>query len=281
LSGEIPLIRKDLERSESFLLRASGSPIIDEEDETDNAIQNYIDGTQSKNLKSRFAEQRHTKLDSPASGSILMRRSAMKTLPEAVEAQEKVVELVPGDDDIENQKTYSQKELNEAKKMLQKAFADFYRSLSFLSSFRYIRLAHIMLTCTLEFRCAYKIAAFGLVMILCCRSAEDFCYPHSTEVNPAYCSRRSVNISAFAKITKKYDEVTGWHLAPIYMKEVESSYFVISKKVSPLVHIQITTSKQHVMFCEEIKASVKFHRILSGCNGVMFSELVIKLSRDA
>jgi len=80
-----------------------------------------------------------------------------------------------------------------------------------------------------------------------------------------------VNITAFAKITKKYDKVTGWHLAPIYMKEVEYSSFVISKKVNPL-HTQIVTSKQHVTFVQKrkvrhLKNSTKFSL------DVMFSEL--------
>lgn len=36
---------------------------------------------------------------------------------------------------------------------------------------------------------------------------------------------------AFTKILKKYDKVTRWNVSPIYMKAVESSYFVVSDKV--------------------------------------------------
>lgn len=47
------------------------------------------------------------------------------------------MECIKRDDDVENQKTYTQKELDEAKKLLQWAFVDFYTSLGFLSSYRY------------------------------------------------------------------------------------------------------------------------------------------------
>uniref|UniRef100_A0A7I4DLS2 Uncharacterized protein n=1 Tax=Physcomitrium patens TaxID=3218 RepID=A0A7I4DLS2_PHYPA len=47
---------------------------------------------------------------------------------------------------------------------------------------------------------------------------------------------RSLNIKAFVKILKKYDKTTGLHFAPIYMKEVESSYLVISSKVQKLIN---------------------------------------------
>ena len=39
-------------------------------------------------------------------------------------------------------------------------------------------------------------------------------------------------MTAFAKILKKYDKNTGWDFSPVYMKVVESSYFVTSTKVS-------------------------------------------------
>ncbi|KAG0589663.1 hypothetical protein KC19_1G037800 [Ceratodon purpureus] len=46
---------------------------------------------------------------------------------------------------------------------------------------------------------------------------------------------RSLNMTAFSKILKKYDKNTGWNFKPIYMKEVESSYFVTSMKVNKLM----------------------------------------------
>lgn len=49
-------------------------------------------------------------------------------------------------------------------------------------------------------------------------------------------SFRSLNMTAFAKILKKYDKTTGWNMSPIYMKEVESSYFVTSSKVHKLMN---------------------------------------------
>lgn len=39
-------------------------------------------------------------------------------------------------------------------------------------------------------------------------------------------------MTAFTKILSVYDKNTGWHFAPIYMKEVEGSYFATSTKVS-------------------------------------------------
>lgn len=110
----------------------------DEDDETDDVIQNYIDVISSKNLKSGHAERQNA-----ASGSILKLRSAMKTasvIPEPIEEEKEKVDI-PGGDDIENQKTYSQKELDQAKKQLQRAFMEFYRGLSLLSSYRYVRMA--------------------------------------------------------------------------------------------------------------------------------------------
>ncbi|KAG0606207.1 hypothetical protein M758_9G122400 [Ceratodon purpureus] len=187
LSDELPLISEDTERSESFLMEASapaGKHQEDDDDdgEIDDAISRYIvDQTASKNLKTGSAE--HRSKESAASGSILKLRSAMKAtssvVPDPVD-EDKELEYIRGDDDVESQKTYTQKELDEAKRLLRRAFVDFYRSLSLLSSYR------------------------------------------------------SVNITAFAKITKKYDEITGWAIAPIYMKEVESSYFVTSKKIHKL-----------------------------------------------
>jgi hypothetical protein len=45
----------------------------------------------------------------------------------------------------------------------------------------------------------------------------------------------SLNIVAFAKILKKYDKVVKWNLAPMYIKEVERSYFASSDKVTKLI----------------------------------------------
>lgn len=42
-------------------------------------------------------------------------------------------------------------------------------------------------------------------------------------------------MTSFTKILKKYDKITGWNFSPIYLKEVESSYFVTSTKVSLLL----------------------------------------------
>lgn len=47
---------------------------------------------------------------------------------------------------------------------------------------------------------------------------------------------RSLNMTAFAKILKKYDKNTGWDFSPVYMKVVESSYFVTSTKVHKLMN---------------------------------------------
>jgi len=140
LSGELPLIQEGMERSNSFLMSPSASGAhgdSDEDDETEDAIRDYIDRVESKNLKSAQAEQK----ESASAGSILkLRSSAMKTptvIPEPFEP-EKEMAHIPRDDDIENQKTYSQKELDKAKKQLQRAFLEFYRSLSLLSSYRYV-----------------------------------------------------------------------------------------------------------------------------------------------
>ncbi|CAK9228659.1 unnamed protein product [Sphagnum troendelagicum] len=48
-------------------------------------------------------------------------------------------------------------------------------------------------------------------------------------------SYSSLNIVAFAKILKKYDKVVKWNLAPMYIKEVERSYFASSDKVTKLI----------------------------------------------
>ncbi|CAM6021947.1 unnamed protein product [Sphagnum balticum] len=48
-------------------------------------------------------------------------------------------------------------------------------------------------------------------------------------------SYSSLNIVAFAKILKKYDKVAKWNLAPMYIKEVERSYFASSDKVTKLM----------------------------------------------
>jgi hypothetical protein len=108
---------------------------IDEEGEIDDAIQDYIDQVALMKLKTGDAKY-HTK-ENDASESVLKLRSAMKqasTIPEPIE--EKELEYIRGDDDVESQKTYTQKELDEAKKLLQRAFVDLYRSLSLLSSYR-------------------------------------------------------------------------------------------------------------------------------------------------
>lgn len=41
----------------------------------------------------------------------------------------------------------------------------------------------------------------------------------------------SLNMVAFAKILKKYDKVVKWKLGPLYIREVERSYFATSDKV--------------------------------------------------
>ncbi|KAG0581876.1 hypothetical protein KC19_3G016400 [Ceratodon purpureus] len=161
LSGELPLIREEMGRSGSLLMReGKHGDAVDEDD-----------------VIRKYNEQHH---GSNASGNVIKLRSALESIPEPADDEVEVIEPVKGPHDIESCKIYSQKELDQAKKKLDIAFVDFYRRLTFISSYR------------------------------------------------------SVNITAFAKITKKYDEVTGWHLAPIYMKEVESSYFVISKKIHKL-----------------------------------------------
>ncbi|CAK9274631.1 unnamed protein product [Sphagnum jensenii] len=48
-------------------------------------------------------------------------------------------------------------------------------------------------------------------------------------------SYSSLNMVAFAKILKKYDKVTKRNLAPMYIKEVECSYFASSDKVTELM----------------------------------------------
>ncbi|CAM6047743.1 unnamed protein product [Sphagnum compactum] len=48
-------------------------------------------------------------------------------------------------------------------------------------------------------------------------------------------SYSSLNMVAFAKILKKYDKVTKRNLAPMYIKEVECSYFASSDKVTRLM----------------------------------------------
>jgi SPX domain protein involved in polyphosphate accumulation len=50
----------------------------------------------------------------------------------------------------------------------------------------------------------------------------------------------SLNMVAFAKILKKYDKVTKRNLAPMYIKEVECSYFASSEKVR---HVQVFHEK--------------------------------------
>jgi len=68
-----------------------------------------------------------------------------------------------------------------------------------------------------------------------------------------------VNITAFAKIMKKYDKVTGWHLAPIYMKEVESSYFVVSKKVIEYAGVPIRIRENCcAAFSQRLRVQMKY-----------------------
>ncbi|KAG6546091.1 hypothetical protein Mapa_012497 [Marchantia paleacea] len=45
----------------------------------------------------------------------------------------------------------------------------------------------------------------------------------------------SLNLTAFAKILKKYDKVTGQRTLPIYIKAVETSYFKTSDKILKLI----------------------------------------------
>lgn len=136
LSDELPLVSEDTERSESFLIKASASGKhqgdIDEEGEIDDAIQDQV-----ASMKLKTGHAKYLSKESDASESVLKLRSAMKqasTIPEPME--EKELEYIRGDDDVEGQKTYTQKELDEAKKLLQRAFVDLHRSLSLLSSYR-------------------------------------------------------------------------------------------------------------------------------------------------
>ncbi|KAG0627990.1 hypothetical protein M758_2G242000 [Ceratodon purpureus] len=190
VSDELPLIDEDTVKSDhdyqmqTFPLtpsRRDRAQIHD--DESDNAIQDYIDQVAAKNLRSPGHGEVRFEPDSPTVSSVTL-KSAMKkvsTIPEPVEDEKVVVEDVVRLDDIENQKVYSQKELDHARKVLRQAFVEFYRGLSMLSNYR------------------------------------------------------SLNITAFAKILKKYDKITGWNFLPIYMKEVESSHFVVSKKIHKLM----------------------------------------------
>jgi SPX domain protein involved in polyphosphate accumulation len=57
----------------------------------------------------------------------------------------------------------------------------------------------------------------------------------------------SLNIVAFAKILKKYDKVVKWNLAPMYIKEVERSYFASSDKVG----MQCACTREYVDIVRE------------------------------
>lgn len=48
-----------------------------------------------------------------------------------------------------------------------------------------------------------------------------------------YCS--SLNLVAFAKIMKKYDKVVKHKLRPLYLKEVERTYFASSDEVGQYI----------------------------------------------
>lgn len=51
-------------------------------------------------------------------------------------------------------------------------------------------------------------------------------------LNVVFCS--SLNMVAFAKIMKKYDKVVKHKLGPVYIREVERSYFATSDTVREL-----------------------------------------------
>lgn len=110
-------------------------------DDEDDAIRKYIDRH----------EENHR--GSTASGSVVKLRSALKSIPEPHDDEVEIIEPVKGHQDVENCKVYTQKELDQAKKLLDRAFVDFYRSLTFLSSFRYLTLADGTLKLVIKHRC--------------------------------------------------------------------------------------------------------------------------------
>ena len=57
---------------------------------------------------------------------------------------------------------------------------------------------------------------------------------------------------AFAKIMKKYDKVTRYNLSRVYVKEVESSYFATSAKVSRHPFPNYACALYHVLSFHEL-----------------------------
>lgn len=144
LSDEMPLIHEDELQMQEFPLRSPHgvhSQVMgsQDEEESDGAIQDYIDQVAAKNLRSGHADNLPFPLHSnPSSPATL--RSALKKVVSAVSGpleEDKVLEDVVKGEDLENQKSYSQKELDEARKLLRLAVVEFYRGLGLLSNYRY------------------------------------------------------------------------------------------------------------------------------------------------
>jgi len=137
LSDELPLVHEnELRRGRSdsdhgqFRANEVG-------DGPDGPIHDYIDQGSVKNLRSRRADA-HSQQDSASARSVPLRSALKKVsaIPELVE-NDKMLEDVLGDHDLENHKSYSQKELDHAKKVLRRAFVEFFRGLGLLSNYRY------------------------------------------------------------------------------------------------------------------------------------------------
>jgi hypothetical protein len=156
-SDELPLIDDDTVKldqeyqMQTFPLTPSRRDLgqvnrYDEDDEPDNAIQDYLDQVAAVNLRSPGHGSVRFQSDSAAVSPAPL-KSAMKkvsTTPEPIEDEKVVVQdHVMRLDDIENQKAYSQKELDHARKVLRQAFVEFYRGLGLLSNYRYLRLASL------------------------------------------------------------------------------------------------------------------------------------------
>lgn len=152
ISDELPLIDEDTVKSDQELYQMQTFPMtpsrrnraqskrdVEEDDDADNAIQEYIDqvARSPRSPGVRFLP------DSPGVSSPGALKSAMKrvsAVPEPVEEESAVVEGAVRLDDIETQRVYTQKELDHARKVLRQAFVEFYRGLGMLSNYRYLRL---------------------------------------------------------------------------------------------------------------------------------------------
>lgn len=85
----------------------------------------------ARNLRSRRAD-----LNSQQDRSVPL-RLAQKSVSEKPDNQVLEDVLFWGGSDLENHKVYSQKELDQAKRVLRRAFVEFFRVLGMLSNFRY------------------------------------------------------------------------------------------------------------------------------------------------